>query len=84
MAGRHRPQAAHVQIPEHRRPRPLGITDAQTHVEHFMIDATVEHRHAGRYLALYGVEVLAASLVEQGRSRCRTRREQAASTAPGG
>lgn len=73
MAGRHRRQAAHVQIPEQRRPRPLGITDAQTHVQHLVSDESAwAHRHSGNYLALCGEHVLAASLMAaRERSRCR-------------
>lgn len=68
MAGRHR----RVRIPEQRGPRPLGITDAHTEVEHLVTDdAVVAHRHSGRYLALCGVQVLAASLTVRERTRCR-------------
>lgn len=72
MPGRHRRQAAHAQVPAQRGPRPLGITDAHTHVEHLMTDeSAVAHRHSGRYLALCGIEVLAASLTAPGRRHCR-------------
>ncbi len=71
MACRHRRQAAHAQVPEQRAPRPLGVTDAQTQVEHFLSEESVaEHRHAGRYLALCGVHVLAASLTASPRAHC--------------
>jgi hypothetical protein len=79
MTGRHRRQAAHVQIFEQRRPRPVGITDARTRIQHFMTDESASaHRHAGRYLALCGSEVLAASLTTWERGRCQPCREQAA------
>jgi hypothetical protein len=71
MTGRHRLQAERAQIPVQRRPRPLGIIDAQTHVEHLVTDESArEHRHSGRYLALCGVQVLAASLTATDRGRC--------------
>jgi hypothetical protein len=44
-----------------------------------MIDPAMEHRHAGRYLALCGSEVLAGSLVEQERGQRQPCREQATS-----
>jgi hypothetical protein len=70
--GRHRRQPAHTRIPAQRGPRPVGITDARTHVEHLMTDeAVAAHRHSGRYLALCGAQVLAASLAEPRRSRCQ-------------
>jgi hypothetical protein len=71
MTGRHRRQAAHASIPVQRRPRPLGIIDAQTHIEHLMTDESARtHRHSGRYPALCGVQVLAASLAAPDRGRC--------------
>jgi hypothetical protein len=49
----------------------VGIIDARTRVEHLVTDELVAaHRHAGRYPALCGRELLAASLVEPGRGRC--------------
>lgn len=64
-------QGRHARIPEQRRgPRPLGITDAQTDVEHLMADPSVEHRHAGRYLALCGTQVLAGSMSQPPGHRC--------------
>jgi hypothetical protein len=75
MAGRHRRQSdgAHVGIPEQRRaPRPVGITDAHTHVEHLVTDeSAMAHRHSGRYPALCGVQVVAASLTAPGREQCQ-------------
>jgi hypothetical protein len=62
----------------------MGMVDGATRVEHLMVDPSVEHRHAGRYLALCGAEVLAASLAEPGRARCRPCREAAGPNAPGG
>jgi hypothetical protein len=77
MAGRHSKRRAHARIPEQqtpgqRGPRPVGIIDARTYVEHLMTDeAVAAHRHSGRYLALCGAQVLAASLAEPRRSRCQ-------------
>ncbi len=72
MAGRHRHRPARVRIPEQRGPRPLGITDANTEVEHLVTeDTVVAHRHSGRYLALCGVQVFAASLTTRERTQCR-------------
>lgn len=70
MAGRHR---RGERIPEQRGPRRLGITDAHTHVEHLVSDeSAMEHRHSGRYLAMCGARVLAASLTAPERARCRS------------
>jgi hypothetical protein len=72
VAGKHRrhPDGAHVWswIPDQQRgPRPVGITDAHTHVEHLVSEESVAaHRHAGRCLALCGVNLLAASLTDPG------------------
>jgi hypothetical protein len=74
MAGRHRRRRGDVpvRIPAQRGPRLARITDAHTHVEHLVSDESVmAHRHSGRYLALCGTRVLAASLTEPGRGRCR-------------
>jgi hypothetical protein len=50
----------------------VGITDAQTHIEHLVGEESMAaHRHAGRYLALCGTQVLAASLIDPGRGWCR-------------
>jgi hypothetical protein len=77
MAGAHRKRpGAHVrlpavEVPAQRGPRPMGITDALTDVEHLMTDdSAAAHRHAGNYLALCGTQVLAASLTVQSRSHC--------------
>lgn len=85
MAGRHSKRGnAHPVIPQQRGSRLVKITDAQTRVAHLMTDlSAMEHRQAGRYLALCGVEVLAASLAERERGRCTPCSEQAGSTAPG-
>jgi hypothetical protein len=75
MAGRHRRQsnAAHAGIPDQRRgPRTVGITDAHTHVEHLVTDeSAMAHRHSGRYPALCGVQVVAASLTAPRRQQCQ-------------
>lgn len=70
MAGRHR-RGARAQVLVQRGPRPLGMTDSQTRLEHAVTDESVmAHRHSGRYLALCSAEVLAASLTDPGRGRC--------------
>lgn len=69
--GKHRRQAVHARIPAQWGPRPFGIIDAGTHVEHLVGDSAMAHRHLGRYLALCGAHVLAASLTDPGRGRCR-------------
>lgn len=83
MRGRHRravvgsylghSDTTYVGIPQQQRgPCPVGITDARTHVEHLVSDESVAaHRHAGHYLALCGMTVLAASLTDPGRGWCR-------------
>ena len=86
MAGRHSKRGAQARIPAQRGPHPdaVGITDARTRIEHLMTDASaMAHRQAGRYLALCGAEVLAASLAERERGQCQPCRELAAPTAPG-
>jgi hypothetical protein len=63
----------------------VGITDARTRIEHLMSDAVaMAHRHAGRYPALCGIEVLAASLTERHGNQCSSCRERAVSPAGGG
>lgn len=71
MAGKHRRGA--VQVPVQRGgARPPGMVDARTRLEHLVTDESAfEHRHSGRYLALCGAQVLAASLVDPGRGRCQ-------------
>jgi hypothetical protein len=71
MTGKHRRQAAHASIPAQPGPRPLRIIDAQTHVEHLMTgESAIAHRRSGRYIALCGVQVLAANLAATERGRC--------------
>lgn len=72
MAGRHSKRGAHARIPQQRGPRrPVGIVDAQSGIEHLVTDASaMEHRHSGRYLALCGARVLAASMTDPGLRRC--------------
>ncbi|MGH3844008.1 MAG: hypothetical protein ACRDS0_21565 [Pseudonocardiaceae bacterium] len=71
MAGKHRRRPAHIPVPAQRRPRPIGITDANTGIEHLMSDeVAAQRRRLGSYLALCGTQVLAASLVAPGRGHC--------------
>lgn len=76
MAGRHRASSprrhsAHVTIPAQRGPRPVLIADARTQVAHLVTDESfAAHRHSGRYLAVCGARVLAASLTAPDRGRC--------------
>ena len=50
----------------------MEITDAHTHVEHLVSEeSAMAHRHSGRYLALCGVQVVAASLTAPGREQCQ-------------
>lgn len=72
--GKHRriPRVARVATPARVSPRPVGITDAQTRVQHLMSDeSAMAHRHSGHYLALCGERVLAASLTARERSHCQ-------------
>jgi hypothetical protein len=71
MAGKHRRGAAHRPAPA-RGPRHIGIVDARTHIQHLIThEVAAEYRHAGRYLALCGSMVLAASLTTPERRRCQ-------------
>ncbi|MBV9650996.1 MAG: hypothetical protein JO296_12755 [Pseudonocardiales bacterium] len=71
MTGRHRKRPGlHVRIPQQPAPRLVGMTDARTRIEHLIDASAMEHRHSGRYLALCGARVLAASLTDPGRDRC--------------
>jgi hypothetical protein len=73
MAGRHRRQAhaVRVQTPEQqRRVRPVGIVDARTRVEHLVPEDVLGAPRLS-YLAKCGAEVLAASMTDPGRGRCR-------------
>lgn len=48
------------------------MVDAQTLIEHLIaLDGIAETRRQGRYTALCGVEVLAASMTTEERSHCR-------------
>lgn len=70
MAGRHRRGAPHRPAPT-RAPRQIGIVDSRIHLQHLMThEIAAEYRHAGRYLALYGAQVLAASLTAPDGRRC--------------
>jgi hypothetical protein len=70
-AGRHRRGAMHPPVPSLHQHRPMRIVDARTSMEHLVTDESVAaHRHAGRYLAVCGAQVLAASLTAPQRSRC--------------
>lgn len=72
MAGKHRRGAVRA-IPAQRSPRPLRITDARTQVQHAVTDESVaQHRHAGRYRAVCGAQVLAASLTAPARGQCQS------------
>lgn len=77
MAGRHRAASGRpawqVTIPAQRGPRPVGIADARDQIEHLVTDESfAEHRHSGRYLAVCGARVLAASLAEPDLGRCQS------------
>jgi hypothetical protein len=69
--GRHRRGATHPPMPSAHQHHLTGMVDAETSVEHLITDeSAVAHRHAGRYLAVCGAQVLAASLTAPQRSRC--------------
>ena len=72
MAGRHRRQAARTSVPTQRGSRRSGIIDCRTGVEHLMTDeAMALRRPFGRYVALCGAQVLAASrTTTRARVRC--------------
>jgi hypothetical protein len=58
-------------MPSGHRHRPIRIVDARTSMEHLITDESVAaHRHADRYLAVCGAQVLAASVTAPQRSRC--------------
>lgn len=71
MAGKHRkhPELP-VRIPAQRVPRVVRIVDARTRVEHVVPDDVLEPYRVN-YLARCGIVILAASLREPGRGRCR-------------
>jgi hypothetical protein len=69
--GRHRRGATNRPMPSAHQHRPVRIVDARRSMEHLVTDeSVVAHRHAGRYLAVCGAQVLAASLTAPQRSRC--------------
>jgi hypothetical protein len=69
--GRHRRGATHPPMPSAHQHRPIRIVDARTSMEHLITDESVTAHHpAGRYLAVCGAQVLAASLTAPQRSRC--------------
>jgi hypothetical protein len=69
--GRHRRGATHPPMPGAHQHRSIRIVDARTSMEHLITDeSAAAHRHAGRYLAVCGAQVLAASLTAPQRSRC--------------
>lgn len=72
MAGRHRRQAhgAQAPIPKQQRPRAVGIVDARTRIEHLVPDDVLAAPRLS-YLAKCGAHVLAASMTDPGRGRCR-------------
>lgn len=68
MSGRHSAGRPVWQlVAAHHAVRPLRVTDARTYVEHLVTD---EHQHEGRYRALCGARVLAASLTAGSIRRC--------------
>jgi hypothetical protein len=70
-AGGHRRGATHPPMLSAHQHRQIRIVDARTSMEHLITDESVAaHRHAGRYLAVCGAQVLAASLTAPQRSRC--------------
>jgi len=74
MAGRHRRRAGAVPayVPQQRDLRPVEVTDVRTHLLHVVSqESLAAHRQVGWFLATCGVEVLAASLTDPGRGRCR-------------
>ncbi|MGH3888954.1 MAG: hypothetical protein ACRDSZ_20760 [Pseudonocardiaceae bacterium] len=81
MAGKHRSIGAlrswlladrQAQQATTARPAAIEMVDARTLATHLVTDEAVAagRRGKGRYFALRGVEVLAASLTEPGRGRC--------------
>jgi hypothetical protein len=58
-------------MPSAHQHRPIRIVEARTSMEHLITDeSAVAHRHAGRYLAVCGAQVLAASLAAPERRLC--------------
>lgn len=73
MVGRHRRQSrtAQIRIPAQQPGvRPVGIVDARTRMEHLVPDDALAAPRLS-YLAKCGAEVLAASMTDPGRGRCR-------------
>jgi hypothetical protein len=73
MAGKHRRQSrtAQIQMPvQQQRVRSVGIVDSRTRVEHLVPDDVLAAPRLS-YLAKCGAEVLAASMTDPGRGRCR-------------
>lgn len=71
MAGKHRKRPGlPVRIPEQRVPRAVRVVDARTRVEHVVPDDVLEPYRL-RLPAKCGTVIVAASLVEPGRGRCR-------------
>ncbi len=54
------------------RPQAIAITDARTGIDHLVTDAAAARgRSSGRYLAICGARVLAASLTAPAAGTCR-------------
>jgi hypothetical protein len=70
MAGRHRRRALAAQVAAQRAAPPVRIVDARTHLEH-LVPGDVLAPHRPSFVAKCGAAVVAASLVEPGRGRCR-------------
>lgn len=68
MTGRHQRRRAHARIPEQQQPRPLGIVDARTRVEHLVPDDLLAAPRLS-YLTKRGVDLLVASMTDSGRCR---------------
>jgi hypothetical protein len=69
--GKHRRSATNRPMPSAHQHRPIRIVGARTSMEHLVTDeSVVADRHAGRYLAVCGAQVLAARLTAPQRSRC--------------
>jgi hypothetical protein len=73
MTGRHRRKSQTAQIRVSAQPprvRPVGIVDARTRMEHLVPDDVLAAPRLS-YPAKCGAEVLAASMTDPGRGRCR-------------
>ncbi|MGH3692830.1 MAG: hypothetical protein ACRDRX_02300 [Pseudonocardiaceae bacterium] len=72
----------HVAVPAPRRAG-IELVDARSRVAHRVSsDELLAGRQRGNYQALCGVRLLAASMVDPGRSKCRPCRERASPSAP--